>query len=113
MMQTRCILRNNFIVFLCLIFLPSIVFAKPHVIKHVPIYQETSRFGGWPANFGIWSWGDEILVGLLAHGDNRGKQVGDERRIAVTNRKIGQRRVNVDFAGGRHDGKVPFLMNDW
>lgn len=27
------------------------------------IYYEPGRFGGWPANHGIWSWGDEILVG--------------------------------------------------
>jgi hypothetical protein len=27
---------------------------------------ETGRFGGWPANHGIWSWGDEILVGFSA-----------------------------------------------
>lgn len=30
---------------------------------HVKIYHEPGRFGGWPANHGIWSWGDEILVG--------------------------------------------------
>ena len=22
------------------------------------------RFAGWPANHGIWAWGDEILVGF-------------------------------------------------
>ena len=32
--------------------------------KHVILYQEPGRFGGWPANHGIWSWGDEILVGF-------------------------------------------------
>ena len=30
------------------------------------IYRETGRFGGWPANHGIWSWGNEILVGFSA-----------------------------------------------
>lgn len=33
-------------------------------IKHVTIYREESRFAGWPANYGIWSWGDEIVVGF-------------------------------------------------
>jgi len=28
------------------------------------IYHEPGRFGGWPANHGIWNWGDEILVGF-------------------------------------------------
>ena len=30
---------------------------------HAKVYYEAGRFGGWPANHGIWSWGDEILVG--------------------------------------------------
>ena len=32
--------------------------------KHVVVYHEEGRFGGWPANNGIWSWGNEILVGF-------------------------------------------------
>ena len=32
--------------------------------KHVMVYFEQGRFGGWPANHGIWSWGNEILVGF-------------------------------------------------
>ena len=31
---------------------------------HTTVYYEPGRFGGWPANHGIWSWGDEILVGF-------------------------------------------------
>ena len=31
---------------------------------NVMVYQEPGRFGGWPANHGIWSWGNEILVGF-------------------------------------------------
>ena len=38
----------------------------PKVIKHVTVYHEPGRFGGWPANHGIWVWGDEILVGFSA-----------------------------------------------
>ena len=34
--------------------------------EHVMVYHEAGRFGGWPANHGIWSWGDEILVGFSA-----------------------------------------------
>jgi len=30
----------------------------------VTVYREVGRFGGWPANHGIWSWGNEILVGF-------------------------------------------------
>ena len=50
--------------------------AGPAVIQHVKVYAEPGRFGGWPANHGLWSWGDEILVGFSAgyfkdHGPDR------------------------------------------
>lgn len=33
-------------------------------IRHVLVSKEDGRFADWPANHGIWSWGDEILVGF-------------------------------------------------
>jgi hypothetical protein len=36
----------------------------PRVIRHVVVYAREGRFAGWPANHGIWAWGDEILVGF-------------------------------------------------
>lgn len=32
--------------------------------KHGFVFQEKGRFGGWPANNGVWTWGNEILVGF-------------------------------------------------
>lgn len=48
----------------------------PKVERHVVVFGEEGQFGGWPANHGIWSWGDEILVGFSigSHQD-----LGDER----------------------------------
>lgn len=48
----------------------------PYVIRHVDVYREAGRFGGWPANHGMWTWGDEFLVGF-----SRGyyKDLGTER----------------------------------
>jgi hypothetical protein len=40
--------------------------AEDAAVEHVKVYHQKSRFGGWPANHGIWSWGDEILVGFSA-----------------------------------------------
>src|SRR5690606_19446686 len=34
----------------------------PAVRRHVVAYREPGRFAGWPANHGMWSWGDEVLV---------------------------------------------------
>ena len=50
--------------------------ADPQVVKTVPVYDVDGRFGGWPANHGIWSWGDEILVGFSA---GYYKDLGPER----------------------------------
>ena len=33
-------------------------------MRHITIYREPGRFAGWPANYGIWSWGNEIVVGF-------------------------------------------------
>ena len=33
--------------------------------RNVVVYREPGRFGGWPANNGIWIWGDEIVVGFI------------------------------------------------
>ena len=38
----------------------------PRVVEHVPVYALDGRFGGWPANHGIWIWGNEIVVGFSA-----------------------------------------------
>ena len=33
-------------------------------MRQVTIYREPGRFAGWPANYGIWRWGNEIVVGF-------------------------------------------------
>lgn len=35
-------------------------------VEHVQVYHVPGRFGGWPANHGMWCWGDELLVGFSA-----------------------------------------------
>lgn len=32
--------------------------------QHVTIYREPGRFAGWPANYGLWAWGNEVVVGF-------------------------------------------------
>ncbi len=31
-------------------------------VEHVVAYRQPGRFAGWPANYGMWSWGSEVLV---------------------------------------------------
>ena len=47
-------------------------------VEHVKVYGEPGRFGGWPANHGIWIWGNEILVG---YGRGYYKDLGDRHHI--------------------------------
>lgn len=32
---------------------------------HIDVFHEEGKFAGWPANHGIWSWGNEVVVGYL------------------------------------------------
>ena len=36
--------------------------------EHVIVYKHDGHFAGWPANNGIWSWGDEIVAGFVLGG---------------------------------------------
>ena len=44
-------------------FLPGEPVLAAKDVTHVEVYYEAGRFGGWPANHGMWSWDNEILVG--------------------------------------------------
>jgi len=34
------------------------------IVQQVTVYREADRFAGWPANHGMWVWGNELLVGF-------------------------------------------------
>ena len=34
-------------------------------IQHEIVFFEEGKYAGWPANHGIWTWGDEILIGFV------------------------------------------------
>lgn len=40
---------------------PTVVDVSPDA-RHVVVSGEAGRFKGWPANGGMWAWGDEIVV---------------------------------------------------
>jgi len=50
------------------LFLLTAVFSAPlaagQPITNVHVYSEPGRYGGWPANHGIWGGGNEIVVGF-------------------------------------------------
>jgi hypothetical protein len=54
-------------------------------MEHVVIYKEPGRYAGWPANYGIWSWDDEIVVGFTVgyHDSSGGFHARDRNRPFV------------------------------
>ena len=54
-------------------------------MNHVTVYREPGRYAGWPANYGIWSWGDEIVVGFTVgyHSAEGGFHARDRSRPFV------------------------------
>jgi hypothetical protein len=48
-----------------ILLVPHVVVASgPKVEHHVVVFGQDGMFGGWPANHGMWMWGNEILVGF-------------------------------------------------
>ncbi len=37
---------------------------QPVTKENVVIFNEPGRYGGWPANHGLWQWGDELVAGF-------------------------------------------------
>ena len=52
--------------------------ADPSVESHVLVYGKEGMFAGWPANHGMWMWGNEILVGFSI---GIHKDLGDRHNI--------------------------------
>ena len=60
-------MRKSYVLTVCILFLINAEFYSQHLhqnARHVKIYYEKGMYGGWPANNGIWIWGNEILVGF-------------------------------------------------
>jgi hypothetical protein len=71
--------------------------SEPRVVENVVVYKEKDRFGGWPANNGIWAWGDEIVVGFtLGHHDDK-KRGGHP----IDDGKLVTKRLGRSLDGGR------------
>jgi len=53
----------------------SAVLSTAGEVKQVTVYHGRQEFAGWPANEGMWSWGEEILVSFnVAAFEERGEK---------------------------------------
>ncbi len=63
-------------------------------VRHVKVYYEEGMYGGWPANWGIWSWDNEILVGFT-----KGKHL--EKESHTFDRSTSKTMFGRSLDGGR------------
>src|SRR5712692_1738142 len=84
--------------------IPLISDRQPAMVpRHVMVYHHPGRFGGWPANHGIWSWGNEILVGFS---EGEYKDLGPERH------NIARDKPEHHLLARSKDGGVTWTIED-
>jgi len=56
--------------------------------KHVKVFYKKEKFAGWPANWGMWNWGDEILIGfaMADHKDRKGHTFDQKTAVSMFSR---------------------------
>ena len=72
-------------------------------VRNLKVYYEKGMFGGWPANFGIWNWGDEILVGFAK---GYYKDLGSEKH------NIDRQKAEVHLLARSLDGGETWKIED-
>lgn len=78
-------------------------------MEQVTIYREPGRYAGWPANYGMWAWGQEIVVGFtVGHHKTDGAFHARDRKRPFTNvqarSRDGGRSWTVEGFNGRRPG---------
>ncbi|MCC6154965.1 MAG: exo-alpha-sialidase [Candidatus Hydrogenedentes bacterium] len=61
--------------------------AQSEPIKNVVVFKETNKFAGWPANNGMWSWGNEMVVGFVVGAFDDDKVGGHPIKAPQTQRQ--------------------------
>ncbi|MBB5035335.1 sialidase family protein [Prosthecobacter vanneervenii] len=82
--------------------------------QNVIIYKEPGRYGGWPANHGLWQWGDELVVGFTStwykqtttdHRIDRTKPSYEIQARSVDGGKTWKTEENLPFADHTQEAK--------
>lgn len=72
-------------------------------IKHYKVYFEKGRYAGWPANTGIWSWGNEILTGF---------SIGYHRQTNASLHYIDREKTEIHVLARSKDGGETWEIED-
>ena len=87
---------------------------RPASRENVIIYKEAGRYGGWPANHGLWQWGDEMVVGFTStwykstttdHRIDRTKPSYEIQARSLDGGKTWKVEENQPFADGKTEAK--------
>jgi hypothetical protein len=76
-------------------------------VENVVVFKETDKFAGWPANNGMWSWGNEIVVGFVVGQFDDDKQGGHPIKDPRT-----QRQARTLDGGETWTVEKPSFLND-
>jgi len=57
------------------------------VVKNVVVFKQTDKFAGWPANNGMWAWGNEMVVGFTVGTFDDDKRSGHPIKPPSTQRQ--------------------------
>lgn len=72
-------------------------------IKHFKVFHEKGMYAGWPANNGIWIWGNEILVGFSK---------GYHKNLGHSNHNIDRDKTEWHLFARSLDGGITWAIED-
>jgi Neuraminidase (sialidase) len=88
-------MKNSFIKNIAFTLIVMLLFsvsswAQEQVVgENVTVFKEKNRFAGWPANYGIWSWGNEIVTGFTyGYHDDDPRQTSHPIKDPTTTRQV-------------------------
>ena len=88
--------------------------AKPSFQETITVFKQPGRYGGWPANHGLWQWGNELVAGFQVcwykhatndHAIDRSKPFEHWQARSLDGGKTWKMENNLPFSDPRNEKK--------